>query len=192
MCAEADELTDSASSPERQAGEQAPPPSELFIYRSLQASSEWSRFADPKLLGVIVLLGLGLNGLLGNAGALADAHRTGTVWGWMATLFLWIGLGLAAVTVLAVSMGLFPRLKSRGIEQSLFFFGGIAKYDTASQYEDAVRKLTEAGLQQELARQAWEVAVVAAVKHRWARRAYWCALLFLAAWAISMIGLKLT
>jgi hypothetical protein len=164
----------------------------LFVFRSLQASSEWLRFADPKLLGVLLLLGLGLSNLLGNAGALAVAHQSGAFWGWAATLCFWLSLALASITVLAVSLGLFPRLKPRDKHRSIFYFGGIAEFKTAADYGDAIETLGEDGLRRELVRQAWQVAVIAAAKHRWARRGYWCAVLFLVAWGAAMIGLKLS
>jgi hypothetical protein len=183
-------LTNRTSIPEGSNGDTSS--TELFVFRSLQASSEWLRFADPKLLGVLVLLGLGLSSLLGNAGALADAHRSGAFWGWASTLCFWVSLALAAITVLAVSLGLFPRLKTRDKHRSLFYFGGIAEFKTAADYGDAVQALGKAGAQRELVRQAWQVAVIAAVKHRWARRGYWCAVLFLTSWGAAMVGLKLS
>jgi hypothetical protein len=165
-------------------------PLEDFVKRSLQASSEWARFADPKLLGVLVLLGLGLTSLLNHAGDLADAHDTFSFGGCLATLCFWLGLLTAALTVACVSLGLFPRLRAGTDQtQSLFFFGGIAEYASADSYLEAVKKLDADDLLRELTHQAWAVAVVAERKHFWAKWAYRAALAFLLLWSSAMIGL---
>lgn len=165
-------------------------PTREFVARSLQASSEWARFADPKLLGVLVLLGLGLTSLLNHAGELADAHNAACFAGWLATVCFWCGLPFSGIAVFCVSLGLFPRLKTNdGRDDSLYFFGGIAQYESADDYEAALAKLDAEGLERELTRQAWAVAVVAARKHFWAKWAYRAALAFLLLWATAMVAL---
>jgi hypothetical protein len=102
-----------------------------------------------------------------------------------------VALALAGVTVVFVTLGLFPRLiagSNRG--KSLFYFGGVAQYRSAADYEAAVYKLDDAGLRSELSRQAWEVAVIAMTKHRWAKRAYLVVLAFLVTWAVAMLGFR--
>jgi hypothetical protein len=164
-----------------------------FFEKALTAASEWTRFADPKLLGVLVLLGLGVSNLVSKAGSLWDAHDDGWFWGWASTLSFVAAAILAALAVLYVSLGLFPRMKRKGdSEPSLFFFAGIAGFDSPSKYEDAVRAKSEGELESEVARQAWEVASIATEKHRWAKAAYRTVVAFLVAWAVARLGLSFT
>lgn len=164
-----------------------------FFDKTLATASEWTRFADPKLIGVLALLGLGLANIVSRAGALWDAHDEGWVWGWLAA-GSFIGAGLfAALTVVFASLGLFPRTKRlHSGEPSLLFFAGVASFKTPNDYEQAVRGKSDDELESELAHQAWEVASVATKKHFWAKWAYRAVVLFLIAWVVARVALSFT
>lgn len=168
---------------------------EDFLHRTLTAAGEWSRFADPKVLGVFVFLGLGMANLIEVAGSLWDGQDEHNVVGWLATGGFVSACALAVLAVLLASVALFPQLRpgGRGAADhppSLFFFRQVAEFDRATDYEQAVLRKTPEELRSDLAGQAWAVARVAARKHRYARGAYVCAVLFLGAWAVARIGLS--
>jgi Family of unknown function (DUF5706) len=168
---------------------------EEFLQRALTAAGEWSRFADPKVLGVFVFLGLGMADLIQVAGALWEARDENNVAGWLATGGFVMACLLAVLAVLLASVALFPQLRPGGHAatqhpRSLFYFGQVGDFDTAADYEQAVLGKTSDELRSDLAGQAWAVARVAARKHRYARRAYVSAVLFLVSWAASRIGLS--
>jgi hypothetical protein len=161
-----------------------------FFEKALAAGSEWTRFADPKLVGVLALLSLGIANLINEARALWDAHGDGSAWGWIACGgFVAAGV-LAATTVVCASIGLFPRTRRSDDAPSLLFFGGIASMESPGAYEAAVRAKSAAELEREVAHQAWEVARIAAKKHRWARRAYGTVIAFLIAWVAARVALS--
>jgi Pycsar effector protein len=165
-----------------------------FLQRALGAASEWTRFQDPKVLAVFIFLGLGAADLADHAWALVHARDEGNFGGWVATVAFFVGCGFAVVTVVFASFALFPRLIPQRRESngpsSLYFFGGIASFDNPEAYEQAVREKTEAELEAEIARQAWELSRIALGKGEWARRAYVSVILFLAAWAAGRIALS--
>jgi hypothetical protein len=166
-----------------------------FFEKTLTAAGEWSRFADPKVLGVFVFLGLGLSNLLKVSDQLWEAHHEHNVGGWLATGgFVAAGV-FAGLAVLFASVALFPQLRPGGKKrnlgaQSLFFFNHVAEFDSAQEYEQAVLKKSADELRSDVASQAWAVARVATNKHRRARKAYVFAVLFLVAWATARIALS--
>lgn len=162
----------------------------IFLRDALASGAEWARFADPKLLGVLVLLGLGVANLLTHARPLWDAHHSDSEWGWVATIAFVVAAAFAVLSVLFATFGLFPRVTPKRRNMSLFYFGGIATFDTGRAYEAAVRSRTAAELQAELAEQAWEIAVIARHKLRWARNGYFAVVAFLAAWVVARIALS--
>jgi hypothetical protein len=172
-------------------GADASNPHGKFFEKALGAAGDWTRFADPKLLGTLVLLGLGLANLISRAKPLWDAHNAHDFWDWVATGSFVAAVSCASLTVLFATFGLFPRMKPReGAKPSLYYFGGISSFKTRGEYEAAVRGKTETELESEIARQAWEVSKIASSKHLWARRAYWIALLFLVSWVLARVALS--
>jgi len=177
----------------------APPPPQVthreFFEKVLTAAGEWSRFADPKVLGVFVFLGLGVSNLIKVADKLWEAHHDHNVGGWLATGGFVAACAFAVLAVLFASIALFPQLRPGGKKgkagaKSVFFFDHVAGFDSAADYERAVLKKSPNELRSDIASQTWAVARVAANKHRWARKAYVFAVLFLVAWATARIALS--
>lgn len=163
-----------------------------FFEKALTAAGEWTRFTDPKLLGVLVLLGLGVANLISRAGKLWSAHEDASCWGWIATGSFVTAAILAVLVVVFVSLGLFPQTEKRaGSRKSLLFFGDIASFKTPEAYEKEVRSKTEQELESEVAHQAWEVARVAVRKYRWAKLAFYFVVAFLGAWVLARVALSI-
>jgi hypothetical protein len=161
-----------------------------FIQKALAAGADWSRFADPKLFGVMVFLGLGVADLVKYAHPLWDAHQADSAWGWIATSSFVAAAALAALTVTCATFGLFPRVTPHGPRRSLFYFGGIATFPSARDYETALRDKSAEELERELIDQAWELARIARYKLQWARRGYFAVIAFLVAWVVARIALS--
>lgn len=171
------------------------PTHQEFFEKTLTGAGEWSRFADPKVLGALVFLGLGMANLVKLADPLWKAHREHNVGGWLATGGFVAACAFAALVVLGASFALFPQLQpggrtGKGSPKSLLFFAHVAEFDDPAKYERAVLKKTPDELRSDIASQAWAVSRVASRKHRWAQRAYVCAVLFLVAWATARIALS--
>lgn len=153
------------------------------------------RFADPKALGVLVFLGLGLTDLVRRSRLLVHAHRHHGLAGDLATWAFWGGAVLAAITVFFVARSVFPRLKQKADKNarsiSVFYFGAIARHKSAAEYRAAVDRMSSSQLQDDIASQVWEIARIADVKHREARKAFYAVLFFLAAWATARVALSL-
>jgi hypothetical protein len=162
-----------------------------FFEKALASASEWTRFADPKLIGVLALLGLGLANIVSQASPLW-AHEEGWVWGWLAAGGFVSACGFAVLTVAFASLGLFPRTKrkAKDSEPSLYFFAGIGSIKTPGEYERLVRNKSAQELESAIAHQAWEVSRIATKKHFWARWAYRAAILFLVAWTVARVALS--
>jgi hypothetical protein len=155
-----------------------------FFRLALAAAGEWTRFADPKVFGVFVFLGLGMSDLVDHAGALVDADAP-----WTATVAFVLACALAVLSVACASVALFPRVKREGgAQRLLFFFGDIAALSPDA-FEREVRARSGADLERELARQAWELARIATLKTQWGRRSYAAVVGFLCLWAIARIAL---
>jgi hypothetical protein len=162
-----------------------------FLQRALAAAGEWTRFTDPKVIAVLVFLGLGVTDLIDHASALVDAHDSGDFGGWLATLAFYTACALAVLTVVFASFALFPRPNPEERTPSLYYFGGIATFATAQAYERAVRAKSARELEGEVARQAWEVSRIAGRKVQLARYAYIAVIAFLAAWVGGRMALAL-
>jgi hypothetical protein len=174
-----------------------------FIERTLAAAGEWSRYADPKLLGVLILLGIGSKDLVGHADRFV--HPRGAAGVVAAVLFALAGTA-ACWTVLFLTHGLFPRLNMRGLlhgekvaedgrgplPKSLFYFGEIARHGSQQAYRVAVTAKTEQQLLDDMVGQVYEIATIASEKHRAARRAYVAVIGFLALWVASRIALSIS
>lgn len=160
-----------------------------FFEKALTAAGEWTRFADPKALGVAVFLSFGATDLSKNAGRLYYGFTKNTPSEWTTTISFLGAFLFSILTVLCVSLALFPRLKPKGPD-SLFFFGSIALISDPEQYEREVRKMGPQELENQIAYQAWNVANTAATKHKWTQRAYFSLLVFFAFWVAGRIALS--
>jgi hypothetical protein len=164
-----------------------------WLEKSYDKTSDWSKTADPKALGVVVLLSLGLKDLLDHGGVLVraagDHHGLS---GAVATISFWLACGFAGLAVFCVISTLVPRIKASKQQDSLIFFSHIAATnDSGVEYLDKVRASTSADFELDLAKQTYEISRVAASKHKWARRSILWAIAFLVAWAVSRLGLVL-
>jgi hypothetical protein len=85
-----------------------------------------------------------------------------------------------------------PRTK-RGEEtrSSVYFFRSVAEHRSAKEYEAAVKALSEADMEEQLAGQVWELAKHADTKVRYARSAYVTVALFLVLWGAARVFLAL-
>lgn len=180
-----------------------------FLEKALTSAAEWARFADPKALAVLVLLGLGLNDLIGRSQALLlPPDKSGascdslSVAGQscdqvIATASSCLAMAAAVVVVFLVTAAVFPRLrlhrpaKAETAALSLFYFEDVAKQDSADAYVTAVRSKTPEELESELGVQVFALSTVASRKHRYAMRAYIAVLVFLSLWVTARIFLAL-
>lgn len=154
-----------------------------FFEKALTAAGEWTRFADPKALGVAVFLGFGATDLLKYIGQLYYGF-------WLTIVCLLGALLLAVLTLFFVTRALFPRLEPEG-PRSLYYFGGIAQFEDPEEYERVVKEKTPQELESHIASQARNVAKVANAKHQRTQWAYRCLLEFLALWAVGRVALYL-
>jgi hypothetical protein len=160
-----------------------------FLEKALTTAGEWARFADPKALGVAVFLSFGATDLLMNAGRLYYGFTKNSSLEWTTTMCFLGALLIGVLTVLFVSLALFPRLKPKGPD-SLFYFGSIAQMSGPEKYEQEVKKLRPQDLESQIAHQTWNVAKTAAAKHKWTQRAYFSLLVFVAFWVAGRIALS--
>lgn len=184
-----------------------------FLERALTSASEWARFADPKLLGVLVLLGLGAKDLVDHAHRFLHPHEPATATcdvlflhasghscaGIGATVGGILAAAFAAATVVFLTHGLFPRLRMRGLlrgEQttgainSMFYFAEVARHGSQQAYRVAVKQKTEQELLDDIAGQVYEVSTIASSKHLSAQRAFALVLIFLVIWGAARIALS--
>jgi hypothetical protein len=161
-----------------------------FFEKALAAAGEWARFADPKALGVAVFLGFGSTDLIRHTGQLFYGFSENSCLEWLTTLCFLGACGFAVLIVFFVSKALFPRLTPKG-PRSLFYFGGIAQFGDPTEYEQEVRNKTPEELESYIASQAWNVAKLAATKHRWTWWAYFWLLLFIACWVVARVAASL-
>lgn len=158
-----------------------------FATEALERFSDWIRFADAKAGVVLVVLGLALSDLLKRAGAFVDAGLAASAWGEVATVAFWVAGGLAVATTVLVIMTLFP--KAAPSEESLAYFGDVAKAGSAAAYRQTLHALSEGQLADHIAAQAWDLSRIAKVKFARIRYAYGFALGFLVAWAVARLAL---
>lgn len=184
-----------------------------FLEAALSAAGEWTRYADPKVLGVLVLLGLGINDLVGHAGRFVHPHEPVTARcvlldasghtceGIAATTLFFVACVLAALVVVFVTSALFSRLRMKtvlgrkdvdaGAPRSLFFFSEIRRFTSQEEYAAAVLATSEHDLLRDVAGQVYELSAVAHKKHVATQRAYLAALAFLVAWVAGRVLLSM-
>lgn len=160
-----------------------------FFEKALTAAGEWTRFADPKALGVAVFLSFGVNDLMRNASRLFFGFTENSGLEWLTTVCFIGACLLGLSTVVCISLALFPRLEPKG-PNSLLFFGDIAQFNDPEEYECEVRDKTSQELDSRIASQAWDVAKTAATKHWWTQMAYLSLLVFLFFWVIGRVALS--
>jgi uncharacterized membrane protein len=166
-----------------------------FFEKALTAAGEWTRFADPKALGVAVFLSFGANDLIRNARRLFfgvpvfgfPEDGTWPEW-WVSVAFLGACL-FGVLTVVFVSAALFPRLTPKGPD-SLFFFGSIAQIKDPAEYEQQVRAKSPQDLESQIAIQVWNIAKTANKKHRMTQWAYRCLIVFFICWVVARVAVS--
>lgn len=158
-----------------------------FANLALDRFSDWVRFADAKAGAVMVVLGVALSDLLARAGSLADAWQAKSLLGWIATVAFWLACALAALTLSCVVSALFPRVTPR--EESLAYFGDVAKYEDAGKYRKALLDLPPDRLVDHIFTQAFDLARIARTKFERLRFAYRFVFIFLALWGIARLAL---
>lgn len=180
-----------------------------FLERALTSAGEWARFADPKALAVLVIMGLGLQDLVSRSHAfLLPANRAHdecpvlSVDGQSCTQVVGTAgycaaaaAAAAVLVVLLVTAAVFPRLrlgrrKDAG-PKSVFYFENVARHQSAAEYAAAVRSKSAEELETDLAGQVYAVSVVASRKHKYTTRAYLAVLAFLLFWVVARVALGL-
>ena len=170
-------------------------PHKEFFEKALAAAGEWTRFVDPKALGVAVFLSFGANDLIRNARRLffgfpiVNFPKDGTWWEWWVSAAFLCACLFAVLTVIFVSAALFPRLTPRG-PNSLFYFGSIAQIKDPREYEQQVRAKTPQELESQIADQVWNVARTADKKHRMTRWGYRFLIAFFVCWVVARVALS--
>jgi hypothetical protein len=160
-----------------------------FLYRAVDSFQQSVQFADAKAGGVVLILSIGILDLFRNLRNFLDARDLSAGYGWTATVAAIIATAFGILTVIQIARALFPRHRP-GLG-SMFFFGVVAGYPSAQQYEDAVWLSSERELVRSMAETAWNLAGIAAEKYKHLRLAYACALLFAVFWAIARLGYSL-
>ena len=181
--------------PRLPAGREEPPtvqeisPQIDFLYKATDNFTQSVQFADAKAGGVVLILSIGILDLFRNLRNVLDARDLSPAWGWLATISCLIATAFAVLTVLQIARTLFPRRRA-GLG-SMFFFGVVANYPSASDYEEAVWRSSERELVRSMAATAWNLAGIAGEKYKHLRIAYASALLFAVFWVIARLGLSL-
>jgi pycsar effector protein len=159
-----------------------------FLYRASQTMDTAVQFADAKVGGVVLILGIGILDLFRHVREFLDARDLSPFWGWVSCIACVIAVIAALATVLQVGRTLFPR---RRASSSLYFFGVVASFPSAQDYADKVWFSRERELFDAMAMQAWNLSNIAVEKYSHLRLAYGAALVFAAFWAIARLGLSL-
>lgn len=159
-----------------------------FLYRASMTMDTAVQFADAKVGGVILILGIGILDLFRNVQKFLDARDLSPFWGWVSCIACVIAVVAASGTVLQVGRTLFPR---RRASSSLYFFGVVASYPSPQAYAERVWFSRERELFDTMAMQAWNLASIAMEKYRHLRLAYGAALVFALFWALARLGLSL-
>ena len=159
-----------------------------FLYRASQTIDTAVQFADAKVGGVVLILGIGILDLFRHVRDFLDARDLSPLWGWVACIACLIAVVAAIATVLQVGRTMFPR---RRASSSLYFFGVVASYPSPQEYADKVWFSRERELFDSMAMQAWNLAAIATEKYIHLRLAYGAALVFAAFWALARLGLSL-
>lgn len=159
-----------------------------FLYRASQTMDTAVQFADAKVGGVVLILGIGILDLFRHVREFLDARDLSPFWGWVSCIACLIAVIAASATVLQVGRTLFPR---RRASSSLYFFGVVASFPSAQAYAEKVWLSRERELFNGMAMQCWNLANIAMEKYRHLRLAYGAALVFALAWAVARLGLSL-
>ena len=124
-----------------------------FFEKALTAAGDWARYVDPKVIGVAAFLGFGVIDLLDNAEQLYYGFSANGRSEWLTTTCFLGACLFAAISILSIAFALVPRLNPKG-PPSLYFFGGIATFKDANEYEQEVRQQTPRELESHIACQA--------------------------------------
>lgn len=154
-----------------------------FFGDTLSRVSEWVRFADAKAGGVLALIALLLADALDHAGSLWRAYEIDHWLADLSTLSFWLALAAATLTVILVSMALFPRVVPTTSSEA--FFGDISRHKS---YKDFLAAVSRSRAQDEMAKQVWEISRIATTKFSMLRKAYTSAVVFLVLYVISRLA----
>lgn len=168
----------------------AEPPSEDhvdFVVDAQHRFQQWIQFADAKAGAVLVILGLGLADLISRSGSLSEAYKQTSCWGTLASWSFWLACAAATMTVVTVSISLFPRLKHD--RESLGYFGDVGNYKSSAAYITALRKAPASDLFEMNASQVWQLGRIASLKLRLLRISYWFVVGFLALLVVARLSL---
>jgi hypothetical protein len=173
-----------------------------FYEKSVDRFSSWVQFEDAKAGAVLVLLGLGLTDILGNADALIHAHEKSSLGG-IASFAFWLAIAAAAAAVGVVAYAVFPFTRSSQ-GSSIFYFKDVAtnfpykakreaeKREQLAAYVNEVSVArSEEELEWDMADQALTLAGIAAKKVRFVFWGFWSVAVFLIAWGVARIALGL-
>lgn len=159
-----------------------------FTEKSLDRFASWVNAADSKIAAVLVLVGIGLNShlnLWSGVIQLRDAHDSRA---WSVAALYWLTLLPAVAALFCVIRSVIPRLTPG--EESLAFFGTVAKSTSAQAYRDSLRAQSPNQLADQLAAQTWELARISRQKHKFVRLAVLAVSVFLVMWAISEVVVR--
>lgn len=159
-----------------------------FLEDAQRRFQSWIQLADAKAGAVLVLIGLMATNLISKSDRLSRAVDSPSGWGTVSTTCFWLACLTGAVSVVLVSLALFPR--TRASTKSLGFFADVAAYETATDYLRALKQKDSAGLRVETANQVWELSRVARWKFTFLKRSYIAAIVFLVLVAAARIALR--
>ena len=161
-----------------------------FLYHAQDNFADWVKFADTKSQMVILVLSIGALDVLHKATDFIHAHNLRhETWGWIALVGFIAAIATMGLTVLGVARTLFPKI--RASKPSVYFFGVAQSYPDGGSYAGAVESLNEAGLREQVAIQAWNLARIANDKYGHLRYSYLGALCFLISWGVARVALSL-
>jgi Family of unknown function (DUF5706) len=173
-----------------------------FYEKSVDRFSSWVQFEDAKAGAVLVLPGLGLTDILGNADALIHAHEKSSL-DVIASFAFWLSIAAAAAAVGVVAYAVFPFTRSSH-GSSIFYFEDVAtnfpyigksdaeKGEQLAAYVNEVSVARgEEALERDMADQALTLAGIAAKKVRYVSLGFWSVAVFLIAWGVARIALGL-
>ena len=177
-----------------------------YYETSIDRFTSWVQYEDAKAGAVLVLLGLGLTDVLGNADTLINAyhapapHHSG--WGWVATVAFWAAIVAAVCTVAVIATAVWPYTgpgRRPRVGNSLFYFNDVAtnyryrdpteKAKMLAEYRERVRDTPDEELEKDMSQQAFILAHIAAKKVRLVKLGFWSVTGFLIAWAVARIAL---
>jgi hypothetical protein len=152
-----------------------------FYYKSVERFADWLKYQDTKAAGAAALLGLGMVNLLENSKSLTSAYQQSpSELGWVVTIAFWLAIPVALFALFAIIRVFGPHVIAH--EDSLYFWGNVAKYANPSSYKKAVQETNPPDLVGQVASQAWQLAAITAKKTRWVKVGFWAALAFAFLW----------